>query len=85
MLGIAVLSAISAVQVTGAWERTSSTIPDTSTLTPQVISGAIPEIRANSGAATATVAGQAYLVGVTDALRIAATGVALAGTERPVT
>ena len=79
VLGIAVIGAISAIQVTSAWEASSTGITNASSLTPQVISGAVPEIRTTYGQETAAVAGQAYLVGVTDALRIAATGVAVAG------
>ena len=79
VLGIAVLGAISAIQVAHAWKEASGNIANASALTSQVISGAIPEIRAKDGAATAEVAGQAYLVGVTDALRISSVGVAIAG------
>lgn len=79
VLGIAVLGAISATQVTNAWDATSTSISNAADLTDEVVSGAIPEIRTDYGDDTAEVAGQAYLVGVTDALRIAAIGVALAG------
>ena len=79
VLGIAVLGAISATQVTNAWDATSSSVPNAAELTDEVISGAIPEIRSTDGDATAQIAGQAYLVGVTDALRISAVGVAIAG------
>lgn len=79
VLGIAVLGAISATQVASAWDATSSSVPDAAGLTPEVISGAIPEIRSTSGDQTADIAGLAYLVGVTDALRISAVGVAIAG------
>ena len=48
-------------------------------MTDEVVSGAIPEIRESHGDQTAEIAGEAYLVGVTDALRIAAVGVAIAG------
>ena len=79
VLGIAVLGAISATQVTNAWNATSSSVSNASELTDEVISGAIPEIREKEGDQTAKLAGEAYLVGVTDALRIAAVGVAIAG------
>lgn len=79
VLGIAVLGAISATQVTNAWNATSSSVSNADELTDEVISGAIPEIREKEGDQTATIAGEAYLVGVTDALRIAAVGVAIAG------
>ncbi|HEY7824299.1 MAG TPA: MFS transporter, partial [Acidimicrobiia bacterium] len=79
VLGIAVLGAISATQVTNSWNATSSSVSNASDLTSQVISGAIPEIREKEGDQTAKIAGEAYLVGVTDALRIAAVGVAIAG------
>lgn len=79
VLGIAVLGAISATQVTSAWNATSSSVSNASQLTSQVVSGAIPEIRDKEGDQTAKIAGEAYLVGVTDALRIAAVGVAIAG------
>lgn len=78
VLGIAVLGAISATQVTNAWDSTSSSISNASELTDEVISGAIPQIEKSDGTQTAQVAGEAYLVGVTDALRISAVGVALA-------
>ena len=79
VLGIAVLGAISATQVTSAWNATSSSISNAADLTDEVVSGAIPEIRESDGDQTAEIAGEAYLVGVTDALRIAAVGVAIAG------
>ena len=79
VLGIAVLGAISATQVTNAWNATSSSVSNASELTDEVVSGAIPEIEQNEGEQTAKIAGDAYLVGVTDALRIAAVGVAIAG------
>lgn len=79
VLGIAVLGAISATQVTNAWDATSASVPNAASLTDEVISGAIPEIRSTDGDQTADIAGQAYLVGVTDALRISAVGVTLAG------
>lgn len=79
VLGIAVIGAMSATQVTNAWDATSGSIANARELTDEVISGAIPEIRAAHGDQTAEVAAQAYLVGVTDALRLAAIGVALAG------
>ena len=79
VLGIAVLGAISATQVTNAWDATSSSVANAADLTDEVISGAIPEIRTTDGDQTADIAGQAYLVGVTDALRISAIGVTLAG------
>jgi hypothetical protein len=79
VLGIAVMGAISATQVSSAWEASSSTISNATDLTDEVISGAIPEIREKEGDATAKAAGDAYLSGVTEALRIAAVGVAIAG------
>lgn len=79
VLGIAVMGAISATQVSSAWEASSSSISNASDLTDEVISGAIPEIREKEGDATAKAAGDAYLSGVTEALRIAAVGVAIAG------
>lgn len=79
VLGIAVLGAISASQVTSAWDATSTSVTDAAALTDEVVSGAIPEIRQTNGDQTAEIAGQAYLVGVTDALRIAAVGMAVAG------
>ena len=79
VLGIAVLGAISATQVTNAWNATSSSVSNASELTDEVVSGAIPEIEQKEGEQTAKIAGDAYLVGVTDALRIAAVGVAIAG------
>jgi hypothetical protein len=79
VLGIAVLGAISATQVTSAWDATSSSVSNASSLTDEVVSGAIPEIRQSNGDQTAEIAGEAYLVGVTDALRIAAVGMAIAG------
>jgi hypothetical protein len=39
----------------------------------------MPELRTSYGDSTANIAARAYLVGVTDALRIASVGVALAG------
>jgi hypothetical protein len=48
-------------------------------LRDEVISGAIPEIESKEGKKVAEAAGDAYLSGVTEALRIAAIGVALAG------
>jgi EmrB/QacA subfamily drug resistance transporter len=79
VLGIAVVGAISATQVTHAWEATSSQVQNADALTSQVISGAIPQIQKTEGAQTAKLAGEAYLDGVTTALRIAGAGVALAG------
>lgn len=79
VLGIAVMGAISATQVSSAWEASSSSISNASDLTDEVISGAIPEIREKEGDDTAKAAGDAYLSGVTEALRIAAVGVAIAG------
>jgi len=79
VLGIAVLGAISANQVLNAWDATSASVPNAASLSDEVISGAIPEIRASNGDQTADIAGQAYLIGVTDALRISAVGVTIAG------
>jgi EmrB/QacA subfamily drug resistance transporter len=79
VLGIAVVGAISATQVTHAWEATSSQVKNADALTNQVISGAIPQIRQTDGEETAELAGEAYLVGVTSALRIAGVGIVLAG------
>lgn len=79
VLGIAVLGAISATQVTHAWEATSSQVQNADALTNQVISGAIPQIKQSDGDQTAQIAGDAYLTGVTTALRIAGVGLAIAG------
>jgi hypothetical protein len=79
VLGIAVLGAISAIQVTHEWEATSSQVQNADSLTDQVISGAIPQITKSEGEQTAVLAGQAYLDGVTFALRIAGAGMVLAG------
>ncbi|MFZ4486154.1 MAG: MFS transporter [Candidatus Nanopelagicales bacterium] len=79
VLGISVIGAISAHQVRSAWEATSSSIADAASLTSLVVSGEIPELAASQGAQVAALAGQAYLVGVNDAMRIAAVAVALAG------
>jgi MFS family permease len=79
VLGIAVLGAISATQVTNAWDATSSQVQDANELTSQVISGAIPQIEKSNGEQTAKIAGDAYLTGVTTALRIAAIGMVIAG------
>jgi MFS family permease len=79
VLGIAVLGALSAFQVAKAWVSTSSDIANASALTSKVVSGAIPDLRTSYGDSTANVAARAYLVGVTDAMRIASVGVALAG------
>jgi EmrB/QacA subfamily drug resistance transporter len=79
VLGISVLGAISAIQVTHEWEATSSQVQNADSLTNQVISGAIPQIKKSDGEQTAVLAGQAYLDGVTGALRIAGAGMALAG------
>jgi EmrB/QacA subfamily drug resistance transporter len=78
VLGIAVVGAISAAQVSAAWQATSSSIANAADLSDEVISGAIPEIRQKAGDQAAQVAGEAYLVGVTDALRIAGWGVLVA-------
>ena len=75
VLGIAVVGAISATQVAAAWQATSSSISNAADLSDEVISGAIPEIRQKAGDQAAKIAGEAYLVGVTDALRIAGWGV----------
>jgi len=79
VLGISVLGAISAIQVTHEWEATSSQVQNADSLTSQVISGAIPQIKEIEGEQTAVLAGQAYLDGVTGALRIAGVGIVLAG------
>ena len=82
VLGIAVIGAISAHQVGKAWDASSSSSVSTQqveTLRDEVISGAIPEIETKEGKKVAKVAGDAYLSGVTEALRIAALGVAVAG------
>lgn len=79
VLGIAVLGAISATQVTNAWDATSSQVQDANELTSQVVSGAIPQIEKSNGEQTAKIAGDAYLTGVTTALRIAAIGMVIAG------
>ena len=79
VLGIAVLGAISAIQVTHEWEATSSQVQNADSLTNQVISGSIPQITKSEGEQTAVLAGQAYLDGVTFALRIAGAGMVLAG------
>ncbi len=79
VLGISVLGAISAIQVTHEWEATSSQVQNADSLTSQVISGAIPQIKKSEGEQTAVLAGQAYLDGVTGALRIAGVGIVLAG------
>ena len=79
VLGISVIGAISAHQVRSAWEATSASIADAASLTSLVVSGEIPELAASQGAQVAALAGQAYLVGVNDAMRIAAIAVALAG------
>jgi len=79
VLGISVLGAISAIQVTHEWEATSSQVQNADSLTSQVISGAIPQIKESEGEQTAVLAGQAYLDGVTGALRIAGVGIVLAG------
>ncbi len=82
VLGIAVIGAISAHQVSNAWDANSSSSVSTQqveSLRDEVISGAIPEIESKEGKKVAEAAGDAYLSGVTEALRIAAIGVALAG------
>jgi hypothetical protein len=82
VLGIAVLGAISAHQVSKAWDGSSSSSVSTQqveSLRDEVISGAIPEIESKEGKKVAKVAADAYLSGVTEALRIAAIGVAIAG------
>jgi len=79
VLGISVLGAISAIQVTHEWEATSSQVQNADSLTSQVISGAIPQIKESEGEQTAVLAGQAYLDGVTGALLIAGVGIVLAG------
>ena len=79
VLGISVIGAISAHQVRSAWEATSASIADAASLTSLVVSGAIPELAASQSAQVAALAGQTYLVGVNDAMRIAAVAVALSG------
>ena len=79
VLGISIIGAVSAQQVRSAWESMSSSIADAASLTSLVVSGEVPELAASQGAQVAALAGQAYLVGVTDAMRIAAVAVALAG------
>jgi len=82
VLGIAVIGAISAHQVSKAWDASSSSSVSSQkveSLRDEVISGAIPEIESKEGKKVAKAAGDAYLSGVTEALRIAAIGVAIAG------
>jgi hypothetical protein len=85
VLGIAVIGAISAHQVSNAWDSSagaassSVSTQQVESLRDEVISGAIPEIESKEGKKVAKVAGDAYLSGVTEALRIAALGVAIAG------
>jgi len=79
VLGISVIGAISAHEVRMAWEATSSSVSGASSLTSMVVSGEIPQLAATQGAQVASLAGQAYLIGVTDAMRIAAVAVAIAG------
>jgi hypothetical protein len=54
-------------------------VQNADSLTSQVISGAIPQIKKSEGEQTAVLAGQAYLYGVTGALRIAGVSIVLAG------
>jgi len=85
VLGIAVIGAISAHQVSNAWDSSagaassSVSTQQVESLRDEVISGAIPEIESKEGKKVAKIAGDAYLSGVTEALRIAALGVAIAG------
>ncbi|CAB4892147.1 MAG: MFS transporter [Actinobacteria bacterium] len=78
VLGIAVISAISAVRVTSVWLVEGAHIPGYESLTDEVVSGAIPEILQTNGQDAATAASLSYTVGVTTALMIAAVGVAIA-------
>ncbi|MDA3021826.1 MAG: MFS transporter [Actinomycetota bacterium] len=78
VLGIAIVSAISAVRVTSSWLVIGVQIPGYESLTDEVVSGAIPEILSTNGQAAAAAAGVSYTAGVTTALLIAAIGVAIA-------
>jgi hypothetical protein len=78
VLGIAVISAISAVRVTSVWLVDGAQISGYESLTDEVVSGAIPEILKTNGQEAATAASVAYTLGVTTALMIAAVGVAIA-------
>lgn len=76
VLGIALLGALAAIIVALDWSRTGASLADWQSLTDEVISGAIPQIRESVGSQAAALAGQSYLAGVRGALLIA--GVAMA-------
>lgn len=71
VLGIALLGAISAIIVSIQWAELGTSVSDWQTLTDEVVSGAIPQIRDLAGAQAAALAGQSYLAGVRGALMIA--------------
>lgn len=78
VLGIAVVGGLSANRTEQAWSTLGAKVNDADGLVGQVVSGAIPELRSKYGDDVAKLAGEAYTSGVTEALQIAAIGVAIA-------